>query len=69
MKMYADEAESRQTECNRNVAKVLTAYTGFWSDELIFSEIEWVFHTIHINILLIHKNMVLHTVHVSTEVM
>ena len=40
MKMHADESGDRQTECCKNVAKVLTAYTGVWSDDLIISEIE-----------------------------
>ena len=42
MKMYEDELDARRTEVHKNVAKVLTSYTGVWTDELIMSEIEWV---------------------------
>ena len=42
MKMYEDELDARKTEVHKNVAKVLTSYTGVWTDELIMSEIEWV---------------------------
>lgn len=40
MKMYDDELDARKTEIHKNVAKVLTSYTGVWTDELIMFEIE-----------------------------
>ena len=35
-----DLVVARKTEVHKNVAKVLTSYTGVWTDELIMSEIE-----------------------------
>jgi len=39
VKLHTDEVEARRWDTGKNVAKVLTAYTGIWSDELILTEL------------------------------
>ncbi|XP_067932930.1 uncharacterized protein [Watersipora subatra] len=40
MRMHGEQTEARQTDRCKNVAKVLTSYTGIWTDARIISEVD-----------------------------